>query len=114
MTRRVPFFALFDGADPNASVAERDRTHTPTQALFFMNGPLLHEQASKLAAQARKERDPAAALVRTALQRPARSDEAAALAELAAEVGKEARDPAAGWAAAARTLLGGNEALHVD
>lgn len=44
--RRHPFLGLFDGSDPNASTADRARTTVPTQALFFMNDPLLHEAAA--------------------------------------------------------------------
>jgi len=36
------FLALFDGADTNVSVAHRDSTTVPTQALFLMNDPFLH------------------------------------------------------------------------
>ena len=43
------FFALFDGADPNASTPVRDVTTVPTQALFFLNDPFLHERAAKFA-----------------------------------------------------------------
>jgi len=37
---RQPYLALFDGADANASTAERSTTTVPTQALFFLNDPL--------------------------------------------------------------------------
>ena len=47
--RRHPFLALFDGADPNASTAKRSITTVPTQALFFMNDPFVHEQAEGFA-----------------------------------------------------------------
>jgi hypothetical protein len=43
--RRHPYLAMFDAADPNASVGERLPTTTPTQALYFMNSPFIHEQA---------------------------------------------------------------------
>ena len=43
--RRHPYLALFDAADPNQSVASRQPTTTPTQALFLMNSPFVHEQA---------------------------------------------------------------------
>ncbi len=49
---RRRFFALFDGADPNASTPLRDVTTVPTQALFFLNDPFLHERAAKFAARA--------------------------------------------------------------
>jgi cytochrome c553 len=52
MTQRIqrhPFLALFDGADANASTAERTLTTTPAQALFLMNDPFVHEQSAALA-----------------------------------------------------------------
>ncbi len=53
MTQRIkrhPFLALFDGADPNATTAERATTTVPTQALFFLNDPFVHAKAEKCAA----------------------------------------------------------------
>src|SRR5205085_8936754 len=50
MTQRIsrhPFLALFDGADPNASTAERRTTTVPTQALYFLNDPFIHAKAEK-------------------------------------------------------------------
>ena len=47
--RRHPFLALFDGADPNASTAERRTTTVPTQALFFLNDPFVHANSRQLA-----------------------------------------------------------------
>jgi hypothetical protein len=43
--KRHPCLALFDGADPNASTADRLGTTVPTQALFFLNDPLVHTAA---------------------------------------------------------------------
>ena len=50
-TRRHPFLALFDGADPNASTAQRNTTTVPTQALYFLNDPFVHAQADRFAAR---------------------------------------------------------------
>jgi hypothetical protein len=47
--QRHPYFALFDGADPNASTPERTSTTTPLQALFFMNHPFVHQKADHFA-----------------------------------------------------------------
>ena len=47
--RRHPYLALFDAADPNQSVATRQPTTTPTQALYLMNSPFVHEQAKGFA-----------------------------------------------------------------
>ena len=49
--KRHPFLALFDGADPNATTAERLATTVPTQALFFLNDPFIHAKAEKWAAR---------------------------------------------------------------
>ena len=49
--KRHPFLALFDGADTNASTPTRVATTVPTQALFLMNDPFVHEQAGALAAR---------------------------------------------------------------
>jgi hypothetical protein len=52
MTQRIqkhPYLAMFDGADPNMSTAERAATITPIQALFMMNSQFVHEQAQGLA-----------------------------------------------------------------
>jgi len=47
--KRHPFLALFDGADPNSSTALRAGTTVPTQALFFLNDPLIHTAAKNWA-----------------------------------------------------------------
>jgi hypothetical protein len=49
--KKQPFFAMFDGADPNASTAERPVTTTPLQALFMMNDPFAHAQAEQFASR---------------------------------------------------------------
>ena len=47
--RRHPYLALFDAADPNQSIAARQPTTTPTQALFLMNSPFVHEMSEGFA-----------------------------------------------------------------
>jgi hypothetical protein len=52
MTQRIqrhPFLALFDGPDTNASTEKRPSSTVPLQALFWMNHPLVKEQAEGLA-----------------------------------------------------------------
>ena len=49
--KRHPFLALFDGADPNATTADRLTTTVPTQALFFLNDPFVHAKADKWASR---------------------------------------------------------------
>jgi hypothetical protein len=90
MTQRIqrhPFLALFDGADTNASTAERVTSTTPLQALYLMNDPFVHAQARKFAARLLAERaDDAARLDRAyalALGRlPSDAERSEALAEL--------------------------------
>src|SRR5262249_6404849 len=50
-SQRHPFFALFDGADTNASTDRRITSTTPLQALYLMNDPLVHAQAKAFAAR---------------------------------------------------------------
>lgn len=47
--RRHPFLALFDAADPNISTATREISITPTQSLYLMNAPLVHQHADEFA-----------------------------------------------------------------
>ncbi|MFM7187683.1 MAG: PSD1 and planctomycete cytochrome C domain-containing protein [Armatimonadota bacterium] len=47
--RRTPFFALFDGPDPNTSTAVRDNTTVPTQALWLMNSSFVQSSGAALA-----------------------------------------------------------------
>ena len=48
-SRRHPYLALFDGADPNISTDARQLTTTPTQALYLMNDPFVHAQSQAFA-----------------------------------------------------------------
>jgi len=47
--KKHPFLEVFDGADTNATTAERAISTTPIQALFMMNDTLVHKQADNLA-----------------------------------------------------------------
>ncbi len=122
--RRLRFFTLFDGADPNSSTPQRDVTTVPTQALYFLNDPLVHAQAAKLAARAMasgdNDRDRLNKVYGLLLGRPATDDEqqdaktffdeyALVLADRPA-----AEHPALMWQAYARVLLSSSEVLHVD
>jgi hypothetical protein len=127
MTQRIkrhPFLALFDGADPNASTAERRTTTVPTQALYFLNDPFIHAKSEKFAGRVTKlGRDDAeriTAAYRLALSRPPTDTERAEAldflatyrSELAAAK-KENVDTLA-FAAFGRVLFGSNEFLTVD
>jgi hypothetical protein len=122
--KRHPFLALFDGADPNASTAERLVTTVPTQALFFLNDPFLHAKAEKwadrLLALSSDETRRIELAWRTALGRSPteleRTEAAEFLATYRSELtaAKMDRIEARSIAAYLRTLLGNNEFLYVD
>jgi hypothetical protein len=127
MTQRLarhPYLALFDGPDTNSSTARRGATTVPTQALFFMNSPFVHEQAASLTRRllAAGADDPARlrlAFELTLARPPSPEDGEDALAFLAAERADAPGVPASGldlhaWSALARTLLARNEFLFLD
>jgi hypothetical protein len=122
---RHPFLALFDGADANASTPHRVATTVPTQALFWMNSPLVHEQSLTFASRLLVEPDPT---VRTTLayreafgRRPTEAEQAEAIGFVAryraaldsTDIPAADRDRQA-WAGFARTMFAANEFLHVD
>jgi hypothetical protein len=122
--KRHPYLALFDGADPNSSTAERRATTVPTQALYFLNDPFVHESslagAGSLRAAAADEAGQIALAVQRAFGRPPQLEEAAdaaafldAYRKAAAEGGKPDASREA-LAAFLRTLFGSNEFLHRD
>ncbi len=114
--RRNPFFALFDGADPNSTTPQRQVTTVPTQALFFMNDPFFHGQAEKIAGAvlAKPEGERFGELYRLVFQRaPTEAERNRALAFLTRYV-VAAADTKAAWAALARILLASNDFLYVE
>lgn len=124
-TRRHPFLALFDGSDPNASTDRRNVTTVPTQALFFLNNPFVHEQSAKFAVRLmREEADDAHRAARAhalAFGRPptlaetkATADYVRAVAEAQPAGTPEDARASAAWASLARTLFASNEFLYVD
>ncbi len=122
--KRHPFLALFDGADPNATTAQRLGTTVPTQALFFLNDPFVHTKAERWAARlVTATTDPmrkielahlrAFGRIPTEVERAEATDFLAAYqAELAME--KMDNVESRSLAAYLRTLIGSNEFLHVD
>jgi hypothetical protein len=125
-TRRHPYLALFDAADPNSSTAQRTSTTVPTQALFFLNNPFVHEQAARfadrlLAADVETPRrlDQAFQL---ALGRPPRDEERRAATTYLQESAKELaaagvtpeRSAAQAWASYLRVLFCNNEFVYID
>ena len=123
--QRHPFFALFDGADTNASTERRITSTTPLQALFLMNDPLVHAQAKKFAARVRADaEDDSARIDRAYLllfgRHPTREESSAAreyLADVAAKLGERAgssRPSDAAWESLARALFLSNEFVYLD
>jgi hypothetical protein len=124
--RRHPFLALFDGADTNATTPQRTLTTVPTQALFLMNDPFVHEQsdgfASRLLSKVADETGRVALAYRLALGRPPTTEEAGEAAEFLSRYRKQLIDTHAAtdsvepqcWGALARTLFARNEFLFVD
>lgn len=122
--KRHPFLALFDGADPNASTADRLGTTVPTQALFFLNDPLIHSKsehwATSLQAAGGDETQWIERAWITAFGHPPNSSELADaldfLVAYRAELAASNLDNISTRSLAAylRTLIGSNEFLHVD
>ena len=122
--KRHPFLALFDGADPNASTADRLGTTVPTQALFFLNDPLIHAKADRWAAHLQSAGGDETQWIEQAWlhalgRGPRPSERVEALEFLAAyreELTANHIDniPARSLAAYLRTLIGSNEFLHID
>ncbi len=123
--RRHPYLALFDAADPNQSIAMRQPTTTPTQALFLMNSPFVHEASDGFARRVVSVSGDDHAKMRWAFETVhGQVPEDAVLRDAIAFVsayreklaGNEAigeKDIAA-WSALARVLLTSNAFLYVD
>lgn len=124
--KRHPYLALFDGADTNASTPRRQDTTVPTQSLFLMNDPFVHEQSAGLARRVLASADGEPARIRLAYdivlsQEPTADDittDQAFLAEYGKQlatstVAADQRDVAA-WSALVRTILTRNDFLFVD
>jgi cytochrome c553 len=121
-----PYLSLFNGADAKVTTDVRDASTVPLQALFLVNGDLVHEQARGQAERLiRFSRDPEERVKRAyeeAYGRPPGSPEVRrALAyldryreALAAEGVPEDRREREAWASFARVLFASNEFYHVD
>jgi hypothetical protein len=127
MTQRIkrhPFLALFDGADPNATTAERPTTTVPTQALFFLNDPFVHAKAEKCAAWLLEERPDERGRIELAWSKVLerfptgveRAEAARFLREYRLELAAAGQNDVELRAIAAyvRTLFGSNEFVHLD
>lgn len=124
--RRHPFLALFDAADPNLSVAERQPTTTPTQTLYLMNSPFVHQQSALFASKLFESAAEDSARIGLAFEMthgriPSSAETAQAIAFLQAYEGKlaeqgivEKERKMSAWSALGRILLTSNGFLYVD
>jgi len=123
--QRHPYLALFDAADPNQSVATRQPTTTPTQALYLMNSPFVHTQARGFARRLLASPGTARARVRVAFEmahgrQPDDLEITNALTFVTAYQKKLSGGPdnpkreLAAWSALTRVLLTSNGFLYVD
>ena len=125
--RRHPFFAVFDGADTNATTGARFSSTTPLQALFAMNDPFTQAQAAGFAERVTAATTPgnevaAMALAhRLAYGRDATAGEtaqgiaylAAFRARLPVDRPHDERSRQA-WTSYARALMAANEFVYLD
>ncbi|MFO0942273.1 MAG: PSD1 and planctomycete cytochrome C domain-containing protein [Pirellulales bacterium] len=128
--KRHPFLGLFDGADPNVSTARRELTTVPTQALYLMNNPFVHEAAQKLAERfsepsVTNETDVdrrISSMFYYSLGRPASQDEIERSKAFVTRYSSAAsaispnqpENNIAAWSALARSLITRNEFLFVE
>ncbi len=122
--KRHPFLSLFDGADTNASTPRRLDTTVPTQSLFLMNDPFVHEQSLGVAQRLLHVNEDArrSLAYEIVLGRTPSADELSAdqafltnYRELLTAAGVPAQQhDLAAWSALARTLMIRNEFLFVD
>jgi Protein of unknown function (DUF1549)/Protein of unknown function (DUF1553)/Planctomycete cytochrome C len=124
--KRHPYLALFDGADTNASTPRRQDTTVPTQSLFLMNDPFVHEQSVGLARRILASAADEPPRIRLAYemiltQEPSVDDLAADrvfLAQyrqlLASSNFPDDQREVVAWSALMRTLFTRNEFLFVD
>jgi len=112
--RALPFLALFDGPDPNASTAIRDETNVPTQALWFLNNPfaLACSRSVGAAVAAVPAENRITHLWRTVLgRRPTLGERIFAQKHCDSSTGISETER---WASLARVLFASNEFLYVD
>ncbi len=127
MTQRIqrhPYLALFDGPDTNASTARRITSTTPLQALYFMNDPLVHEQAAKFASRLLSERSDDAGRIEFAylllFARPPAADEHARALDYLTQIGEKLPSTPADeraakcWESLVRALWMSNEFVYVN
>jgi hypothetical protein len=122
--KRHPYLALFDGADPNATTADRLSTTVPTQALYFLNDPFVHAKSMKwarrLLTHAPDEKKRIELAWQQSMGRLPGNDELLEANEFLAAYRVELKSnglddlETRALAAYLRSLFGSNEFLHVD
>jgi hypothetical protein len=124
--RKHPFLELFDGADPNVITSVRTINTTPLQALFMMNDPFAHEQASGLARRVISARPTDGERLDLAYQLalgrpPTREETEASLEHRKNHAARLAKPESPGgdptevtWSSLARVILSGNEFVYLD
>jgi len=116
--RRHPFLALFDGADPNSSTAERQTSTTPLQSLFVMNDPFIHKRAEKFAARVMREKSDDSARIERAFQilyaRPPTPEETQMATDYLAQLTVKKLPAEKAWQSLSRSLFAANEFIYLD
>lgn len=121
MSKRLtadPYPLTFDGPDPNACTATRDRSVTSLQALYFFNDPLVHGAAEGFArGLVASETEDGSRLERAFLcslaRKPDVEERGLFLGHLA-EARKETGNDEAAWASVTRSIFRMNEFLYLD
>ena len=112
----------FDFSDPSVADGNRRTSTVTPQALFLMNGPLMHESSSKLAELMLKNTEGASVdsrigwMVMHLYGRMPRGEEIAQMGQFIASYSAEAGENSAQrtWAALARVLFSSNEFLYIE
>ena len=121
--RRHPFLALFDGPDPNASMAERPLSITPLQALYSVNNAFVHDQAAafarRIVASGQTTGERLSFAYRTALGRKPTEEEIKLVSEhlkafASIPAGLIPVEEITAWSSVARAFLASNEFVFVD
>lgn len=125
--RRHPYFAMFDGADPNLSVANRLTTTTPTQSLYLMNSSFIHHHsglfAKRIQDSASDDQDRIRLMWRMALGRGPSPDELSQTIAFLNQYQKQLHSlydqqtedlSNASWQALCRVILTSNAFLYID
>ncbi len=124
--KKHPFFALFDGADTNATTADRLISTTPVQALFLMNNVFVFQEGEHLAARLESSAPELRARIdrahRLVFARTATADELNTAEAYILEYQEKLRTttmpsgeyPRAALASYARVLLSSDEFMFVD